>query len=258
MPTDFNKNASASKGGFKPASADTPLDIRTRVETEADIMSIPRPYVGMVVYVKDTGKRFEIISLKDIKSGMTTIKDGAVNEYRELTSANEIEDKINEILMDPTSSEDNERLWENLKVLMEQPTLIEGMQRILEGKQQDKVLGITPDDIGKILSVAQAEDGEMMVKAIDNILNADKVEYTNDSEPEISTVESALDKLFEMQGDGSLIDGLMWDQIMNPPRIATGLELTNNALVMNDEDGEMSSVPLMTNEDVDELLNELE
>lgn len=257
MPTDFNKNASASKGGFKPTSADTPLDIRTRVETEADIMSIPRPYVGMVVYVKDTGKRFEIISLKDIKSGMTTIKDGAVDEYREIVSSNEIEDKINEILMDPTSSEDNERLWENLKVLMEQPTLIEGMQRILEGKQQDKVLGITPDDIGKILSVAQAEDGEMMVKAIDNILNADKVEYTNDNEPEISTVENALDKLFEMQGDGSLIDGLMWDQIMNPPRIATGLELTNNALVMNDEDGEMSSVPLMSNEDVDDLLNNL-
>ena len=96
-----------------------------------------------------------------------------------------------------------------------------------------------------------------MVKAIDNILNADKVEYTNDNEPEISTVESALDKLFEIQGDGSLIDGLMWDQIMNPPRIATGLELTNDALVMNDEDGEMSSVPLMSNEDVDELLNNL-
>lgn len=257
MSTDFNKDASTSKGGFKPSSTDTPLDVRTRVETEADIMSIPKPYIGMIVYVKDSGKRFEILSLKDIKAGMSTIKNGAVNEYREIVSTNEIEDKINEILMDPTSSEDNERLWENLKVLMEQPTLIEGMQRILEGKQQDKVLGITPDDIGKILSVSQAEDGEMMVKAIDNILNAGKVEYINDNEPEISTVENALDRLFEMQGDGSLIDGLMWDQIMNPPRIATGLELTNNALVMNDEDGEMSSVPLMTNEDVDELLNNL-
>jgi hypothetical protein len=187
---------------------------------------------------------------------MTTIKDGAVKEYREITSANEIEEKINEILMTP--SEENEKLWENLKVLMEQPTLIEGMQRLLEGKQQDKVLGITPDDIGKILSVAQAEDGEMMVKAIDNILNADKVEYTNDNEPEITTVESALNKLFEMQGDGSLIDGLMWEQILNPPRIATGLELTNYALVMNDEDGEMSSVPLMTDEDINTLINNID
>ena len=61
-----------------------------------------------------------------------------------------------------------------------------------------------------------------------------------------------------MQGDGSLIDGLMWDQILNPPRIATGLELTNYALVMNDEAGEMSSVPLMTDEDINILINNLD
>ena len=256
MSTDFNKNASTSKGGFKPATADTPLDIRTRVETEADILNIPKPFIGMVVYVLDTGKRYEIISLKDVKSGLTTIKNGAVDEYREIVSSNEIEDKINEILMSP--SEENKELWENLKILMEQPTLVEGMQRILEGKQQDKVLGITPDDIGKILSVAQAEDGEMMVKAIDNILNADQVKYTIDDEPEISTVKNALDKLFEMQGDGSLIDSITWDQIMNPPKIPTGIELTNDALVMNNEDGAMSSVPLMTDEDVNNMINNLE
>lgn len=253
MPTDFNKNASASKGGFKPASADTPLDIRTRVETEADIMSIPRPYVGMVVYVKDTGKRYEILSLKDIKSGMTTIKDGAVNEYREIASSNEIEEKINEILMTP--SEESERLWENLKVLMEGPNLVEGIQRLLEGKQQDKVLGITPDDIGKILSVAQSsEDGEMMVKAIDKILS-NQVEYEYEEYPEITTVDKALDKLFELQGEG--LSEVTWDMIMGKPEVPTGLELTNESLVMMSENGEMSSVPLMSDEDVNTLLNDL-
>ena len=210
MSTDFNKNASTSKGGFKPSTADTPLDIRTRVETEADIMNIPKPYIGMVVYVIDTGKRYEIISLKDVKSGLTTIKNGAVDEYREIVSANEIEEKINEILMTP--SEDNGETWDNLKELMEQPTIADGIQRILEGKQQEKVLGITPDDIGKILSVAQDEDGEMMVKAIDNISS----------------------------------------------KIPVGLELTDDALVMNDENGEMSSISLMTDEDVDSILNDLD
>lgn len=87
MATDFNKNAVSSTGGFKPSSTDTPLDIRARVETEADIMSIPKPFVGMIVYVRDTGKRFEILSLKDGKAGIVTIKDGAVNEYRELPYA---------------------------------------------------------------------------------------------------------------------------------------------------------------------------
>ena len=253
MATDFNKNASASKGGFKPSSPDTPLDIRTRVETEADIMSIPRPYIGMVVYVKDTGKRYEIISLKDTKVGMTTIKDGAVNEYRELASSNEIEEKINEIIMTP--SEENEQLWENLKALMEQPTLVEGMQRILEGKQQDKVLGITPDDIGKILSVAQAEDGEMMVKAIDNIL-AGNVTYVNEKHPEVATVDDALNKLFDLQENA--LTEIPWDDILYKPAIASEIKIEEDELKLCSDDGEMSSVPLMTDEDVLLIISELE
>ena len=138
---------------------------------------------------------------------------------------------------------------------MEIDTIIEGIQRILQGKQQDKILGITPDDIGKILSVSKAEDGEMMVKAIDNILNPGQMEYVNEEHPEINNVEDALNKLFEMQNNA--IDNVTWDMIMNKPAIPTGLELTEEALVMNDEDGEMSSVPLMTDEDINALINNL-
>ena len=87
MATDFNTNATSSTGGFKPASVDTPLDIRTRVETEADILTIPKPYIGMIVYVRDTGKRYEILSLKDGKVGILTVKNGLVDQYRELPYA---------------------------------------------------------------------------------------------------------------------------------------------------------------------------
>lgn len=255
MATDFNKNASSSKGGFKPSSSDTPLDIRTRVETEADIMSIPRPYVGMVVYVRDTGKRYEILTLKDIKSGLTTIKDGAVDTYREMESTNELADKIDELIMDTADTEENKQFWDSLRVLMEQPTLIEGMQRILEGKQQDKILGITPDDIGKILSVAQDEDGEMMVKAIDRILKPDEIPYETIVQPGITTVEEALDVLFANQANA--IDEITWDMIMNPPEIPTGLELTNESLNLVTDDGTMSSVDIMSDEDLNDILSEL-
>ena len=87
MATDFNKNAVSSTGGFKPSSVDTPIDIRARVETEADILTIPKPYIGMVIYARDTGKRFEVLSLKDGKIGVLTVKNGLVNEYRELPYA---------------------------------------------------------------------------------------------------------------------------------------------------------------------------
>lgn len=84
MATDFTKNSVSLTGGISPTTTDTPGDIRTRVETEADIMSIPKPYVGMIVYVRDTGKRYEILTLKDKKLGMSVIKNAAVDTYGEL------------------------------------------------------------------------------------------------------------------------------------------------------------------------------
>ena len=84
MSTDFNTNNIQIEGSLRPIIANTPLDIRSVVETEADILSIPVPYIGMVVYVKDTGKRFEVLTLKDKKVGMKIVKDGAVDTYREI------------------------------------------------------------------------------------------------------------------------------------------------------------------------------
>ena len=94
MATDFNKNAVSSAGGFKPSSVDTPIDIRARVETEADILTIPKPYIGMIVYVNENGKRYEVLSLKDGKVGVLTVKNGLVDQYREiLVSYNDLTDK---------------------------------------------------------------------------------------------------------------------------------------------------------------------
>lgn len=84
MATDFTTDVTKFPGGLLPNATDTPIDIRTRVETEADIFTIPKPYIGMVVYVKDTGKRFEVLTLKDKKQGLKVIKNAAVDTYREL------------------------------------------------------------------------------------------------------------------------------------------------------------------------------
>ena len=86
MATNFTTNLTNFPGGLAPESSDTPLDIRTRVETEADILGIPKPYIGMVIYVKDTGKRYEVLTLKDIKQGFKVIKNGAIDTYREIIS----------------------------------------------------------------------------------------------------------------------------------------------------------------------------
>ena len=83
MATDFNKNAVSLAGGIKPSSLNTPTDIRCRVETEADILSIPRPYIGMLVYVIDVDKFFKVTSLKPGKVGMSTKENVLVDTYEE-------------------------------------------------------------------------------------------------------------------------------------------------------------------------------
>lgn len=174
-----------------------------------------------------------------------------------------VANKVNELLLD-TSSDANKAIWENVKDLMEMDTIIEGIQRILEGKQQDKVLGITPDDIGKILSVSQAEDGEMMVKAIDMVItNPNDIEYNTIHYPEVQNVAGALDKLFELQknnnssGGGSVGGSIEWDAILDKPEIPAKLELNDKFLIMKSETSTMSVIPLMTDEDIDTLMSDL-
>ena len=54
MATDFNygNKTIAASGPFKPTGKDMPSDARTRVETYADIPSIPNPHVGLKITVK--------------------------------------------------------------------------------------------------------------------------------------------------------------------------------------------------------------
>ena len=105
MATNFNNNSIPSAGGFKPSSKDTPLDIRTRVETENDIINIPNPFVGMMIFVKDTKKRLEVLSLKEVTVGLTT--KNVVDEYRELAINVDLKDyATKEELNSKANSED--------------------------------------------------------------------------------------------------------------------------------------------------------
>lgn len=163
--------------------------------------------------------------------------------------------KTNDILME-TADDNGKAIWEHVKELMEQPTIIQGLQRMLEGKQQDKLLGITPEDVGKILTVDQAEDGEMMVKAIDNILNGEAIVYQNEEHPEITNMSQAIDKLFEVSK--MHLEVVTWENIVDKPEVVTGIELIDNKLVLIDEDeDEVDSIDITTDEDIENIISDL-
>lgn len=182
--------------------------------------------------------------------------------------SNDVADKVNEILKDTTDLE-GAALWEETKELMGADTIIEGINKLLKGNSQQQLLGITEEDLGKILSVAKDEDGNLITKAIDmptsdtpgivGPIEANEVNYSHHNHPELSTVGLAIDYLLENQGTGNAPSGsVYWDSIIDKPEFASRLEMTATQLILrSDEDEIMSSVNLTTDSDIEDMIDSL-
>ena len=137
----------------------------------------------------------------DYFSGQHTKIVNALNQLADSsnkanTAVTSFMDKMNNILLD-TSNEDNSRVFEDLQDLMGAPTIIEGLVNVLEGKTQEQILGLKQEDVGKFLTVGQTDDNKLVLNTIDLILNAESIEYTNESLPEVHNVKEALDYVVE-------------------------------------------------------------
>lgn len=88
------KNTILSSGGFKPTTQDTPIDMRTRVETRDDIYKIENPYVGMQVYVKDEGRRYTVRSLADGNVGGMAVSGALVGEIVDSSDEISLQEKV--------------------------------------------------------------------------------------------------------------------------------------------------------------------
>ena len=84
MATDFDKNVIITGGGLKPSTVDTPSDIRTRINTIAEMELIPLPYVGMMVYVVDEDEYYVIKSLKSKTMGPIEVNNASVDQYEKI------------------------------------------------------------------------------------------------------------------------------------------------------------------------------
>ena len=89
MTTDFGYNDKAinSSGPIKPAGKDMPIDARTRINTYADIESIPNPYVGMIFTIKEDETNsnkmtdYKVLSLKANSLGVANSVIDQVQRY---------------------------------------------------------------------------------------------------------------------------------------------------------------------------------
>lgn len=127
------------------SKANTPLDARCRVATEADILNIELPFVGLLVYVLDSGKFYTITAVKEKLIGAMTVAGAAVAEYEEFKNSAEniTADKVN------IADQDNRFEAENVE---------EALQELAE----DLDSKLAADKIGKVNGVASlGADGKV-------------------------------------------------------------------------------------------------
>lgn len=83
-------------GSVLPSTPDTPTDARCRVGTFDEIQHIENPFIGMNVYVADTGKEYVIRKLKDKQVGNVIVTGGAVDPEGIIDVAEELSRKVRE------------------------------------------------------------------------------------------------------------------------------------------------------------------
>lgn len=82
-----------------PSTVDTPLDARSRVAAEADIINIEAPAVGQMIYCTETGKFYIVKTLTSKTIGAIVVQNAAVGTYEELSTGGELsEDQENALL----------------------------------------------------------------------------------------------------------------------------------------------------------------
>lgn len=181
-------------------------------------------------------------------------------------AATDVANKVNDVLLD-TDTTDNKPIWEHVQSLMGKSTIIEGLENILTGNKQKEILGLNENDIGKYLTVAQDDKGQLMVKAIDTIIGggsiptAVEIPYDNEKNPEIINVKDALDYLFtNCSNNGNLIipENIFWEDIKNKPAMVNELAISEDKLCLMSEDGTVSSVDLTIDTDIDHIINGLD
>lgn len=168
--------------------------------------------------------------------------------------------KVNDIILD-VHTDINTVIWEETQELMGAETIIEGINKLLKGGHQHHLLGLTADDLDKVLTVAQDDEGKLITKAIplgELGYTADTVKYENEALPEVHTVEDAINFILTngvgSNPESSVID---WDSITNKPQISDSLALSEGKLEMKSGDNIMSSIDVTIDSDIDDIVSGL-
>ena len=165
-----------------------------------------------------------------------------------------------------TSVPENETEWNSVVEILKgiSPTyknMIYASKAILTGEAISQILQVSAEDKGKLLSIDLDEENNVIIKTVTagtssggdiTTLDASAVTYKNDNIVSLTNVKEAIDYMLTNN-----ITEINWENIKNKPNFIDGLELTDNALLLKSGENNVSTVEIISEDDITEIVNAL-
>lgn len=170
---------------------------------------------------------------------------------------------INDV-MGSTLLTENQSVWDSVVEILtnirpKYNNMIYASKAILTGEAISQILQVSKEDKGKLLSIDVDEENHVIIKTVPagsggsiTSLDASSVTYSNTNITSLTNVKEAIDYMLTNN-----VSEINWENIKNKPDLADGLGLTDTALVLKSGEKDMSTIELMNETDVTEIVSML-
>ena len=139
--------------------------------------------------------------------------------------------------------------------------MIHASKAILTGEAISQILQVSAEDKGKLLSIDLDEENHVIIKTVTagtgsggdiTTLDASSITYKNDNVSSLTNVKEAIDYMLNNN-----VSEINWENIKNKPNFVDALELTNDALLLKSGENAVSTVEIINDNDITEIVNAL-
>lgn len=197
-----------------------------------------------------------------IVNAINLLYDDSVKTQADAATSTQI---LNNVL-GSTLVPENETEWNSVVEILQgiSPSyrnMINASKAILTGEAISQILQVSAADKGKLLSIDLDEENNVIIKTVTagtgsggdiTTLDASNVTYTNTNVASLTNVKEAIDYMLNNN-----VSEINWENIKNKPNFVDSLELTDSALLLKSGETSVSTVELINDNDITEIVNAL-
>lgn len=197
-----------------------------------------------------------------IVNAINLLYDDSIKTQADAATSTQI---LNDVL-GSTSVPENETEWHSVVEILQgiSPSyrnMINASKAILTGEAISQILQVSAADKGKLLSIDLDEENNVIIKTVTagtgsggdiTTLDASNVTYTNTNVTSLTNVKEAIDYMLNNN-----VSEINWENIKNKPNFVDSLELTDSALLLKSGETSVSTVELINDNDITEIVNAL-